>query len=66
LVCFFEIRFNLNDPEQDAPAIIKRYYRWSCVMGLFSGEGDAPEDWEIKALRKAFLNEFPLAGLYQG
>jgi len=50
----------------DEPAIIKRYYRWSCVMGLFSGEGDAPEDWEIKALRKAFLNEFPLAGLYQG
>ncbi|HIE00709.1 MAG TPA: hypothetical protein EYP59_10550 [Thiotrichaceae bacterium] len=44
------LKFDLNDPEQDAPAIIKRYYRWDCVMGLFLEKGNAPEDWEIKAV----------------
>ncbi|MEK8017387.1 MAG: hypothetical protein VSS75_011015, partial [Candidatus Parabeggiatoa sp.] len=50
----------------EEPSIINRYYRWACVMGLFSGKDIAPENGEIKALQKAFLNEFPLAGLYQG
>ena len=42
----------------DDSAIIKHYYRWGCVMGLFSGLGETPEVSEIKALQKAFTKLF--------
>jgi len=45
--------------------IIKSHYQWACLMDLFSGEGDAPEQWEIKQFKMAFFEQFPLHGLYQ-
>lgn len=45
--------------------VIKSHYRWACLMGLFSGESDAPELWEIKQFKLAFFERFPVHGLYQ-
>jgi len=49
----------------DKKVVIKSHYRWACLMDLFSGENDAPEQWEIKQFKMAFFKEFPINGLYQ-
>jgi len=45
----------------DDSVIIKHYYRWGCVMGLFSGLGSLPEVSEIKALQKDFTKLFSIS-----
>ncbi len=45
--------------------MIKQYYRWASVMGLFSEDHDDPQLWEIEKFRMAFFKHFPPHGLYQ-
>ena len=49
----------------DKTNIIKKYYGWACVLGLFSGENKEPELWELEQMKMACFQHFHSDGLYQ-